>query len=444
MHCSISFSSATPLERSNLMIRNKYGAAMGKALAHVLVTFIVVLLLASGAGAAGKYKTLYTFKGGADGVGANAGLAFDQAGNLYGTTAFGGHFNDPNNRGNGIVFKLTRRNGGWRKTELHAFDWDGKDGILPFAGVILDPLGNVYGTTYYGGAYGDNYGGCGCVFKLAPNPDGSWTESLLYSFDGANGCLPVSGLTFDAAGNLFGATEYGGSLNDGTIFKLAPNPDGTWSESMLYSFSGGDGFGPAAGLIFDAAGSLYSTTAGGGVSGYGVVFELIPNPDGTWSDTVLHSFPTDSLDGYLPYASPIFDSAASLYGTTAYGGDTRCSDGCGVIFKLTPNRDGSWTEKVLHRFTDGTHGEHSMASLIFDQAGNLYGTASGGAYGYGVVFKLTRSSDGKWREQVLHAFRDHPGASPGGGLIFDAAGNLYGTTSGDGTTTFGSVFEITP
>ncbi len=426
------------------MDSHKFCTAASGVFAAVRVVLIVVLILASGAGAASKYKTLYKFKGGTDGVSANPGLAFDQAGNLYGTTAFGGNINDPSYRGNGIVFKLVPKNGRWLKTELHAFAWDGKDGIVPTAGVILDPAGNVYGTTQNGGAYGDDYGGCGSVFKLAPNPDGSWTENLLYSFDGANGCLPAAGLTFDATGNLYGATEYGGSLNDGTIFKLTLNPDGTWSESMIRSFSWGDGSYPAASLIFDADGNLYSTTAGGGVGGYGTVFELTPNLDGTWSDTVLHSFPSDNADGYLPYASPIFDPAGSLYATTAYGGDTRCSDGCGVVFKLTPNADGSWTEKVLHKFTSGVHGEHSMASLIFDHAGNLYGTASGGAYGYGVVFKLTPTSNGKWKEQVLHAFRNRPGASPSGGLIFDAAGNLYGTTGGDGVTTFGSVFEITP
>jgi uncharacterized repeat protein (TIGR03803 family) len=188
-----------------------------------------------------------------------------------------------------------------------------------------------------------------------------------------------------------------------------------------------------------------------GVPG-GVIFELTPNPDGSWKEKVLHTF-MDGKDGESPNGALIFDQAGNLYGTTVGGSNLGDCDGvgCGTAFKLTPNPDGSWTESVLHHFTGGKDGADPAAGLIFDHAGNLYGTTEAGGnlncnsgVGCGVVFKLTPNSNGGWQERVLHAFTDRAGAFPLAGLIFDAAGNLYGTTGGDGTTTFGSVFEITP
>jgi uncharacterized repeat protein (TIGR03803 family) len=366
-----------------------YKRFLGAASAALMI-IIAILMLAQGAGAASKYETLYKFTGGKDGSRPGASLIFDQAGNLYGTTEFGG---------------------------AH---------------------------------------GLGTVFKLAPNADGSWRESVLHSFCPTNcgdGEYPDTSLIFDQAGNLYSTTASGGAHEFGTVFQLVPNADGSWRESVLYSFCSRtnccDGVGPFASLIFDQAGNLYGTTSAGGAHGGGIVFKLAPNADGSWRESVLYSFcsRTNCGDGQEPWASLIFDQAGNLYGTTNLGGGAL---GGGTVFKLAPNADGSWRESVLHRFCSRTNcsdGTGPYAGLVFDLAGNLYGTTFAGgdqelclASGCGVVFKLTPNSKGGWNERVLHTFADRPGASPRGGLIFDPAGNLYGTSSG--STTFGSVFEI--
>ena len=228
----------------------------------------------------------------------------------------------------------------------------------------------------------------------------------------------------------------------GGVFELTQNPDGTWSESAVYNFTGGkDGGHPVTNLIFDAAGNLYGMTQGGGAHGNGVVFSLTPNPDGSWKESVLHAF-TGGKDGADGGEGLVFDTAGNLYGGTWYGG----AYGYGVVYKLTPQSSGVWKETVLHAFTGGRDGANAGATeFIFDSAGNLYSTTlSGGTHGYGVVYKLTPKSGGGWKETVLHAFNDKSGANPAGGVIFDAVGNLYGTTGGDGSKTFGSVYEITP
>jgi uncharacterized repeat protein (TIGR03803 family) len=323
---------------------------------------------------------------------------------------------------------------------LHKFT-HGKDGGGPVAPLTFDQAGNLYGTTVRGGTFGQ-----GAVFRLTPNANGGWTEKVLHHFtgDGKDGRVPVAPLTFDQAGNLYGTTIEGGATGGGTVFKLTPNQDGSWTESVLYGFCSlsncGDGDKPNAGLTLDQTGNLYGTTFGGGNLN-GVVFKLTPNQDGSWSESVLHSFCTffNCRDGASPDASLIFDDAGNLYGTTR--------GGPGVVFKLTPRQNGSWSERVLYSFCSLSNcrdGASPYASLIFDDAGNLYGTTQGGGIGYGVVFKLAPNRIGEWNETVLHKFLDHPGASPYAGLIFDAAGNLYGTTMGDGNATFGSVFEVTP
>jgi uncharacterized repeat protein (TIGR03803 family) len=190
-------------------------------------------------------------------------------------------------------------------------------------------------------------------------------------------------------------------------------------------------------LVFDQRGNLYGTFLSGGNDGTGAAFQLTPNGDGTWSETVLHRL--DGSDDCNPLAGPIFDQAGNLYGTTGIFCGTHKS---GTVFELTPDEKGNWTEKTLHVFK-GKDGRSPYSGLIFDQAGNLYGTTfQGGAYGYGTVFKLT-PSHGSWTETVLHSFRDRPGANPWASLALDAAGNLYGTTAGFGKTS-GCVFEITP
>ena len=421
-----------------------YKKFLGAASTALLIG-IVTLMLAPGAWAQSKYKTLHRFKGGRDGALPYAGLVFDNAGNLYGTTVDGGDLTCNAPYGCGTVFKLAPNpDGSWTESVLHRFTGVG-DGAAPYAGLIFDAAGNLYGATSTEGVV--DYC-CGTVFKLTPNPDGSWTETLLYVFQGlgspSDGATPVARLLFDRAGNLYGLTKEGGN-GGGVFFELTPNSDGSWTYTRLYFFleNPDDAFYPCAGLIFDAAGNLYSTAEAGSVNNNsgGAVFKVSPNSDGTWTLSYIHKFPYHSKTGSQPYGGLIFDAASNLYGTTS-AGDTY---GYGNIFKLTPNSNGSWTEHVLHHFTGGKDGANPYSGLIFDAVGDLYGTAyQGGATGFGVVFKLTPTSTGGWSYHVLHAFADKPGADPYADLIFDAAGNLYGTTYGDGSKTFGSVFEITP
>jgi len=416
-----------------------YKRLLGGASAALMIG-IAIFILAPGACAQSKFKTLYKFRGHKDGGRPLANLVFDTAGNLYGTTSEGGiGFKY------GVVFKLTpNQDGSWTENVLYSFP-EYKDGVYPDAGLIFDQAGNLYGSTEYGGTY--NYG---AVFELTPNLDGSWTESVLDSFSNGNDGGGPNGVIFDHAGNIYGTTAYGGAYGNGVVFKLTSNSDGSWTQSVLHAFNA-DGELPYGRLIFDTAGNLYGTTFEGGPHGGGSVFELTPNADGTWTESTLYDFRGRAggrHDGSLP-VGVIFDQAGNLYGTTQAGGATNY----GVIFKLTPNPDGSWTETLLHHFTGGKDGGSPTGGLMFDLVGNLYGTANvGGNLSYcsgagcGVVFKLSPNSKGGWSETVLHSFRGEQGAVPGAGLTLDSQGNLYGTTMGTGwqDKSWGSVFEITP
>ena len=375
-----------------------YEKFLGAASAALMILIALTRALAPAAAAANKYKVLHAFHG-KDGATPYASLIFDAVGNLYGTTIGGGADNL------GTVFKLTSNaDGSWTESVLHSINRS--DGRQPNAALIFDAAGHLYGTTARGGAR------AGTVFELTPNADGSWTESLLHSFDGSDGEYPSARLIFDAAGSLYGTTEIGGTHNLGTVFKLTPNADGGWMESVLHSFKYGDGDGyyPTGGLIFDAAGNLYGTTTRGGAHGNGTVFELTPNADGSWTESVLHSF--NGSDGRTAEASLIFDAAGNLYSTTACG--TALWHEFGTIFRLTPNGNGSWTESVLHSF-NGSYGKYPFAGLIFDGANNLYGTASsGGPADGGAAFKLSPNQDGSWAYSLLHVFQGSPLVRTGG------------------------------
>jgi uncharacterized repeat protein (TIGR03803 family) len=339
------------------------------------------------------------------------------------------------------------------------------DGSQPYASLISDSTGAVYGTTVVGGtAY------CGTVFKLSPpnTVGGPWAEKVLYSFMClSDGRYPEASLIFGKDGALYGTTSEGGSSDYGTVFKLAPpsTTGGPWNKTILYSFSGGDdGANPGAGLIFDTSGVLYGTTVGGGAHGAGTVYKLTPDstsPTG-WTETVLYSFcsQTNCSDGGNPYAGLIFGTGGALYGTAS--GDGSANDG--TVFKLTPPATvgGAWNESVLHSFS-GSDGAHPYDGLISDSTGALYGTTVNGGNtscesGCGTVFKLTPPSTvgGTWNESVLYSFAGGSGGSDGGhplaGLILDALGALYGTTPSGGTSTIcsgvyigcGTVFKLTP
>jgi uncharacterized repeat protein (TIGR03803 family) len=376
------------------------------------------------------YTVLYSFKGGRDGAFPFAGLVRDSAGNLYGTTVGAQEGGLP-----GSVFKVNPSVG---FTLLHSFKYGGasRPGTL-----VRDSAGNLYGTTIVWGTSPST------IFKLTKT--GSF--SVLHTFtagSGSGGSGEGGTLTLDSVGNLYGTgadNSACGGHGCGFIFKLDPSGN----ETVLHYFPGGKrGTGPNGGLIRDAAGNLYGTTAaGGGPGNHGVVFKLDP----AGNETVLYAFKGEP-DGSHPNGGLIRDAAGNFYGTTLWGGKGNCQGmSCGVVFKLDTNG----TETVLYSFSGVPDGGNPVAGLVMDSAGNLYGTtATGGApgclyYACGVVFKLNQLG----KETVLHTF-DHlngaPGFGPEAGVIRDSAGNLYGTASLGGNLNdcqgegCGVVFKITP
>jgi uncharacterized repeat protein (TIGR03803 family) len=391
--------------------------------------------------AMGAEKVLYSFQGGSDGANPYAGLIADSAGNLYGTTSAGG----PGTcefGGCGTVFKVAPDG---TETVLYSF-LGGNDGAMPDGGLVADRAGNLYGTTGGGGGT-NNYG---TVFKLAA--DG--TETVLYAFKGgSDGITPAGNLVADKSGNLYGDTVAGGSCTGsacadrgcGTVFEIAPNG----METILYTFQGGgDGGVPYAGLIRDNSGNLYGTTnlgginnpsnCGGGDLGCGTVFKVTQS--GT--ESVVYDFQGGS-GGWAPEAGLTMDSAGNLYGTTAGGGGAAyCEFGCGTVFEVAA--DG--TETVLYSFQGGNDAWDPVAGVVRDKTGNLYGTtfAGGGAHcahvadGCGTVFKLTPGGT----ETVLFAFYKSTGRQPAAGLLMGKNGFLYGTTTTGGKHNDGVVFSV--
>jgi uncharacterized repeat protein (TIGR03803 family) len=315
-------------------------------------------------------------------------------------------------------------------TVLHNFNNNGTDGAYPQAGLIVDAAGNLYGTTNSGGTY--TYG---TVFELTPAAGGGYTEKILHNFtNGADGGNPQSGLILDGAGNLYGTTYVGGAYCCGTVFELTPAGGGTWNEKVLYSFGSGNTAYPTSGLIFDGAGNLYGTTLQGGPAQGGAVFELSPAGGGTWTERDLHDFGALS-SGIFPVGGVVFDGAGNLYGTTSTGGGASN----GTVFELTA---GSWTMRILHNFTGGNDGDFPLAGLVFN-GGNLYGTTSGNDSGWGTLYELTPAGGGNWSYQVVHNFgTGNDGSTPYAGLIADSSGNLYGTTLSGGTYGGGTVFRF--
>ena len=413
-----------------------------------LVATVALAMIATPTLASAQTETLlHIFKN--NGTDPEAAVIADAAGNLYGTTLFGGTYDY------GTVFELApKAGGGWAEKVLHSFNNDGVDGTGPVAGLVIDAAGNLYGTTPRGGAY--TYG---VVFELSPRKGGSWTEKILHSFGNSlDGQVPVAGLVMDAAGNLYGTTQYGGAHAvagiGGTVFELRAKTSGGWIEKILYSFTdnGRDGYEPVTGLIFDGAGNLYGTTIYGGSDrvhctlGCGTVFELTPR-SGAWAESILHNFAGGSTDGAGLFGGLVIDGAGNLYGTTYEGGAGACPFGavtCGTVFELTPAGSGNWTES-LYSFNNAD-GFSPEAGLILDSSGNLYGTTVyGGAYKEGgTAFELTPTAGGGWTETLLHSFASgNDAAYPLAGLTFGPSGVLYGTASG-GAGGPGAVFEITP
>jgi uncharacterized repeat protein (TIGR03803 family) len=420
---------------------------------------VVVFALLCGptvvAGATDPFKTLFQFNG-SNGGSPTGTLVADSNGNLYGTTNQGGSHND------GIVFELTpTAQGQWKETILYSFA-GGSDGVYPWAGVIFDRKGNLYGTTLLGGGSKNCVSGCGMVFQLTKGTGGAWTEHILYAFSGKSDGSEPSGLAMDAQGNLYGTTADGGLQNCtvgcGSIFKLTPSTSGAWKKTVLHLFAGGgaDGANPNAALVFDPQGNLYGTTTGGGNTGCaspgcGTVFELKPAAGGRWSYEVIYFFGA-APDGFGPWGALVFDKQGNLFGATGAGGGTSCPDyGCGAIFELTPTGDDTWSESVLYRFQGGNDGATPTAPLVFGSEGNIYVSTEAGGHsqtcngsGCGTLEALTPSGSGTWTGNVLIRFGASPGLEPYGGLMIDTNGNLYGSAREGGNNSNGLVFEYTP
>jgi uncharacterized repeat protein (TIGR03803 family) len=371
-------------------------------------------------------------------------LIADSFGNYYGTATLGGAY------GAGEVYKLTLANGKWAKTALYDFTGSNGDGIYPSGSLVFDKSGNLYGTTQFGGLSGDagycsnGYSGCGVVFELSPQASGSWKETILYSFNAATAGQPMAGLVFDHAGNLYGTTYSGGGsdcpLSCGAVFELSPGAGG-WTEATLYEFTGGsDGSNPQGGVVVDNAGNLYGTASSGGTAGSGTAFELSPG-SGVWSFSVIHEFGAKAGDAADPTSGLIFDSAGNLYGTAYFSPSSG-----GAVYRLS-RASGSWDSVILYSFKGGSDGSSPYGGVTFDATGNLYGTTTSGgkkscSYGCGAVFSLTPSGSG-WNNTVLHYFTGSDGENPQSGVTLNG-GNIFVTTPAGGSGNQGTVFEITP
>jgi hypothetical protein len=367
-------------------------------------------------------------------------------------------------------------------TTLHNFTGANGDGEVPYAqNLPIDANGAIYGTTAGGGNTQ-----WGTVFQLVPptKQGGAWAENVIYTFQGnADGAQPQSGLVFDQIGNLYGATMFGGNPSAcgggcGTIYELSPpaQPGGTWTHTVLYTFGGGfDGFRPGA-VVFGPNGSLFGTTQQGGAQtihcvtqyprvmyGCGTVYELAPpaKRGGSWTKTILHTFPGETNDGQNPGGSElVFDSQGNLYGIAGNG--IFAASRYGIVFQLTPHSGGSraWTENILHFFSGGSDGGYPGGGLTLGPNGTIYGVASttdasNSLSLSGAVYELTESG-GVWTETVLHTFPAFAGdgTQPGSTLALDSSGNLYGTTDFGGTTNCttplqgdegcGTVFKLAP
>jgi uncharacterized repeat protein (TIGR03803 family) len=342
--------------------------------------------------------------------------------------------------GSGTVFQLAPSGNGWIHTVLYSFT-GGRDGGEPYKGVTLDSHGNLYGTAVTGGA-GVCEGGCGVVYKLT-NSGGIWTQRVIHYFSGgSDGSGPGSGLTIDKAGNLYGMTPTGGADGLGTIYKLSPQAGSSWGLRVLHTFTGGSdgGSGSAGRLLLDVMGNLYGVATTGGANGAGTAFELQLTANG-FAFKTLYAF-KGQPDAGFPYGGLIFDKAGNLYGTTYYDG----ANDLGSVYKLSHLR-GMWTETVLYSFTGERDGSGPISTLVADPAGNLYGTASegGAGCGCGTIFRMRRGSDDTWKEGTAYRFTGAPnGAFPYNGMVVDAAGNIYGATVHGGSGNDGTIYSFTP
>lgn len=409
-----------------------------KAMAPALLISLVLLFTQTAR--AQSFAVIHSFTGQQDGAYPFTGLTVDAGDNLYGTTFGGG------SGGYGTVFLLDADGSGWLLSTLYSFS-NGSDGAGPIARMVFGPDGALYGSTSAGGGgpclTSNNYRGCGTIFKLSPPPRSpasviySWGSTILFRFNGTDGSYPQGDLTFDASGTMYGTAVNGGTPGWGLVYSLTPS-HGTWTENILYQAqNNGDGQYPWGGVVFDAAGDIYGILEAGGQSGFGAIYKLSRSGSG-WQETTLHSFTYQGNNGAYPQSGLIKDASGNMYGATAH-----LPGAGGSAYELTPS-GGDWNYNFLDSFSGGINlGPYDK--LVMDAAGNLYGTTyADGQYGYGSVFKLTRSGGG-WSYHSLHDFTGgRDGANPICALVFDSVGNIYGTAAAGGDYNSGVVFKVTP
>ena len=410
----------------NSAIRPIFDFAIGVRGAAALAMIFALAVILTPSAQAQTLNLIHRFTN-VDGAHPYAGLTSDAQGRLYGTTAAGG----TNNLG--TVFRLTHVGPGWVQDVLYVFR-GGTDGGVPVARVVFGPDGTLYGTTTEGGDPNcDRPTTCGVVFRLQPPPTACktplcpWTETVIHNFEGTlgghDGQTPMSEVSFDSAGNIYGTTTQGGQYNYGMAYKLT-RTSGGWTETNLHSFTIYEQY-PYSGLTIDAQGNLYGTTAVA-YPNYGEVYELSPSGGG-WTEQVIHTFDEDDDGGY-PYAGVILDAAGNLYGVTSSGG----ANNGGTAFELSP-ANGGWSFSLLFSFSGECCDGGPLANLVFDSSGNLYGTTfAEGADQLGSVFELSPGAGG-WTYTSLYDFSDqYTAANPMSNVVFDSSGNLYGTTLNGG------------
>jgi uncharacterized repeat protein (TIGR03803 family) len=382
-----------------------------------------------------KTGVIYSFAGDEDGEYPDTDLVMDAAGNLFGTTVSGGDF------GGGTAFELTRTGSNWTHTVLYDFRAQ-RDGGEPYGGVTLDAQGNLYGTAVVGGTGGTCVEeGCGVVYELT-NSGGTWSEKVIHNFTGGNdGYGPGQGLTIGPDGSLYGMTPTGGADGLGVIYQLQPQ-GASWNFQVIHTFTGGDdGATGSKGRLLLRSGAIYGVATAGGANGSGTAFQLRPSPGGgEWQFRTLYAF-AGQPDAGFPYGALVADDAGNLYGTTYYDG----ANNLGSVYRLHRVAGGTWTEQLLYSFQGNSDGSGPISNLVFDRAGNLYGTTSeGGALGCGcgTIFELAA---GTFSERIVYRFTGAPdGDSPYSGMVGDGAGNFFGTTVRGGASDEGAVFRFRP
>jgi uncharacterized repeat protein (TIGR03803 family) len=355
----------------------------------------------------------YNFQSYPYGYTPSSGLTSDGKGNFYGTTPYGGE------DGYGTVFELSPNgSGGWNETVLYTFPGNQLSGANSYSPVVFDSAGNLYGVTISGGTY--RYG---VVFELSPGSQGgTWTETVLHSFDGGlyGDSFPFSGLIFDRAGNLYGMDQIG-------VFELSPS-GGNWTEQVIYNVNVGSG-----GLMMDALGNIFG-------AGSATVFELSPIGQGGWKPTVIDTF-APSPKGKNGLVGLVLDQTGNLYCTRTRNG----TKGDGAVYMFSFGKNGLWKKKNLYSFQGGNDCT-APGEILLDTTGNIYGTTiNGGVSNWGTVFKLLApAGGGSYKHEVLWSFNEADGAYPFGNLSLDSVGNVYGTTTGGGSSNNGVAFEVSP